>query len=321
MSLHAGGPAPTSGERPRVSVLLPVYNAGEFLAPAVESVLQQQDVELELLALDDGSTDGSGDYLDRLDDPRVTVVHQPNAGLVATLQRGLQLASHPLVARMDADDLSRPGRLRRQAEALLADPALAAVACCFATVDDGGRRLRETHLYGDPALLRRQLYFRNVLPHGAVMMRKELALAVGGYREVGPAEDYDLWCRLSDVASIGALPEVLYDHRSNPGGVSQTGRERQLQSLASLRAQLHARSPLRLPGPLAVAREGSRLVDQQPRCPDLAASYAFDCVGLAVTLARRHRWLQAARAALGAAAFGAARPRALHGAWQLARSG
>jgi glycosyltransferase involved in cell wall biosynthesis len=101
---------------PAISVLMPVYNAGRFLPAAIESILAQTCADFELIAIDDGSRDGSADVLAQFAarDPRVRVLTQENRGIVATLNRALELARAPLVARMDADDLSRRDRFAKQ---------------------------------------------------------------------------------------------------------------------------------------------------------------------------------------------------------------
>src|SRR5262245_15036509 len=95
---------------PAISVLMPVYNAGRFLAPALDSVLAQTFADFELIAIDDGSGDASGAVLAEyaVRDQRIRIFAQENRGIVATLNRALELARAPIVARMDADDLSRP---------------------------------------------------------------------------------------------------------------------------------------------------------------------------------------------------------------------
>src|SRR5262245_61704838 len=95
---------------PHVSVLLPVYNALPYLRDALDSILQQTFTDFEVLALDDASTDGSGAYLDSIDDPRMRVFHLPKAGYTTNLNVGLREARAGLVARMDADDISLPAR-------------------------------------------------------------------------------------------------------------------------------------------------------------------------------------------------------------------
>ncbi|MCY7289058.1 MAG: glycosyltransferase, partial [Cryobacterium sp.] len=198
---------------PPVTVLLPVFNGGARLPQAIESVLAQSYERFELLVIDDGSDDGTADYLDSLVDPRVRVVHQSNQGLVRTLNRGFSEASHQFVARMDADDVSEPERLAVQTQFLIENPLVAAVGSCFVTIDDEGSVLDEVHVAADARYLRRSMYFRNSFAHGAMTLRRDRVLQVGGYREVGPCEDYDLWVRLLRSYALGNVPDVLYRYR------------------------------------------------------------------------------------------------------------
>lgn len=298
---------------PAVTVLLPVYNAGEHLRAAVLSILGQSHDDIELLAINDGSTDGSGDVLDSIDDDRMRVIHQENHGLAETLNIGLRHASHEFVARMDQDDLSLPGRLEAQVRVLSSRPEVGAVACCYELMDESGVRTGSVHLPADDDYLARQLYFRNVLPHGAMMLRRSAVLDVGGYRSIGPAEDYDLWTRLSLKWRMTSLPEVLFRYRVTASGMSQTGTRRQRELLRSVRAGQHIDRPLVLPPARQIARAGRELVRRQPHCDGLAASYAFDHAGIALQLLRQRRWGAAARASAGVALFIATMPSAAAG--------
>src|SRR4051812_30964324 len=111
---------------PAVTVLMPVYNAGRFVAETVESVLAQTMRDFEFLVIDDGSTDDSRSILHRyaVGDDRMRIITQPNAGYVAALNVGLHKSRAPLVARIDADDLSDPRRLELQLARMNADPSL-----------------------------------------------------------------------------------------------------------------------------------------------------------------------------------------------------
>ena len=115
---------------PVVSVVISVFNAGALLPQAMRSVLDQEGVDFEIVVVDDGSTDGSGEALDRYarEDPRVRVLHQENAGLTKALIRGCSQARGELIARQDVDDVSLPGRLEKQARLLRSDPSLAMVS-------------------------------------------------------------------------------------------------------------------------------------------------------------------------------------------------
>ena len=204
-----------------VSVVLSVQDAGEYLKPTMESVLGQEGVDLELVAVDDGSTDGSGDvlrgYADR--DPRVRVVRQGRLGLTEGLILGCSWARGRYVARQDAADLSLPGRLARQERALAADPGLAFVSCWtevrgprmeyLYTSRDSGRAREPADIVveeGGRATL-------SDLPthHGSVMFRRDVYERVGGYRRAFYlAQDHDLWFRMAEAGRYQVLPEALY---------------------------------------------------------------------------------------------------------------
>ena len=214
---------------PRVSVVLPVRDGERFLAEAIESIRGQAD---ELIVVDDGSTDGSAEIAAGLG---ATVVRQEPLGLVAALTRGIAESSAPYVARMDADDVSLPGRLDRQVAFLEAHPRVAFVAPGVEVVDEAGTRIDEVVLPPDDASLRRRLLLRNPFTHGSVVLRRAALDAVGGYRsDYGANEDYDLWRRLARDWELAALPEILYRYRRHSQATTATdsgrvGRREQLR--------------------------------------------------------------------------------------------
>ena len=204
---------------PIVSVVMSVYNARAHVREAVESMLRQTYDDFELVVIDDGSTDGSGDLIRKFNDRRIRLVQQSNSGLAAALNHGVTLARGRYIARMDADDVSEPDRLRRQVNLLNARPEVAIVGTSFEVIDERGG-----HLYTFWALphdedIRRQLLVRNPFGHGTVMIRKEALVAVGGYRLVA-IEDYDLWIRVLHEHRGANVPDVLYRWRVNPEGMS-----------------------------------------------------------------------------------------------------
>jgi hypothetical protein len=223
MTRRTDGKAP-----PRVSVLLPVRNGEEFLAPALDSVLSQTLAELELIVVDDGSTDSTADILAGYEDPRMRVVQGQGKGISRALNLALQHSTAPYVARMDADDESLPERFARQVSAMDADPALGLIASSFEVIDPDGAHVAYRGVPLDDGALRSTLTGWSPFCHGSVMMRRAVLMSAGGY-DPGwePAEDYELWVRLAQQTRFAALPEVLYRHRSSPGGVSATRGERQ----------------------------------------------------------------------------------------------
>jgi glycosyltransferase involved in cell wall biosynthesis len=285
---------------PAVSVLMPVYDAGRFLAPAVESILAQTFSDFELIAIDDGSRDGSGEVLAEFAarDSRIRVFTQENRGIVATLNRALELARAPLVARMDADDLSRPDRFARQIEYLTEHPAVAAVSGAMDYIDESGAYLRTAVFPTSPATIATELLHRPCVCHAPVMTRTAVLRSLGGYRQqVQYAEDYDLFLRMSEVAQIANLPDVLYAVRLHP--VTISAQHTVAQELAALAARGAARlrrsgkpDPLaaaELPMPLDYRATQRMLADAMPR-PEFALAFFRAVLGRETELGSISEW-------------------------------
>jgi glycosyltransferase involved in cell wall biosynthesis len=212
---------------PRVSVVLPVRDGARYLREAVESVLGQSLADLELIVVDDGSTDETPSLLAGFDDRRLRVLRQDRLGLVPALNRGLEAAKAPYVARMDADDVSLPERLERQVAFLDAHPRAVLVVPGVELMDEEGHGVGTLVLPPADADLRRRLLLRNPITHGSVVARRSALEAVGGYRAAhGANEDYDLWRRLARDWELAALPDLLYRYRVHPGAVTKTDPER-----------------------------------------------------------------------------------------------
>jgi glycosyltransferase involved in cell wall biosynthesis len=210
--------APPLKEQPVVSVILPVYNAEAYLRAAIDSILAQTFPDFELLTLDDGSTDGSLAILRgyAASDPRVRVVSRENRGLVATLNELIAISKGRYLARMDADDLSRPQRLEKQVAYLESHPDCLAVGTQYLLVDPHGNPLCEsaneiTHEEIEAA------HFATTqgrICHPRVAMRKDAVVQVGGYRSGTQfAEDLDLFLRLGEIGKLTNLPDVLFEYR------------------------------------------------------------------------------------------------------------
>jgi glycosyltransferase involved in cell wall biosynthesis len=208
-----------------VSVLMPVYNTERFVAETTESVLAQTFRAFELIAIDDGSKDRSREILEGFAkrDPRVRVVSRPNKGLVATLNEGLALAKAPLIARIDADDLCHPQRFEKQVQALNDDPDLVAIGSCSAAIDEEGNALGNypTPLTHDE-IEKEHLRGHSSIHHPSVMFRTDVVRQLGGYRELVPCEDFDLWLRLGEIGRLANLPENLITKRLFPGSIVAT---------------------------------------------------------------------------------------------------
>jgi glycosyltransferase involved in cell wall biosynthesis len=210
---------------PAVSILLPVRNEERHLPAALGSLFRQTFRDWELVAVDDGSEDDTPALLAAaaLRDPRVRSLSRPPEGLVAALNAGLEACRAPLVARMDGDDIAHPHRLACQLAALTRDPELGVVGTAVRHFPrptlPAGMAAYETwqnSLLDHEAILR-DLFVESPLAHPSVMFRRETVLAAGGYRDMGWAEDYDLWLRLAAKGvRFARLPQALLFWRDRP---------------------------------------------------------------------------------------------------------
>jgi glycosyltransferase involved in cell wall biosynthesis len=209
---------------PLVSVLLAVHNDARFLREAVESVLCQTLDDLELLVVDDASTDETPEVLAEVSDPRLVLVrNEEQAGLAASLNRAIDAASGRYVARLDADDVALPDRLRLQVERIRADARTAVVGSAVVDVDEDGRRGR-THVMPQGAMpLRWHALFSSPFFHPTVLVDRQVLDAHGlRYDPSFPeSEDYDLWTRLFAYVDGDNLSEPLVLKRVHAAQASQ----------------------------------------------------------------------------------------------------
>jgi hypothetical protein len=210
---------------------MPVFNGGAWLAQAVESVRVQSFADFELIVVDDGSTDRTGQIVEDAarSDGRIRLVRQEHLGISIALNRGVELARAPVIARMDADDVAAPDRLRVQIAFLEAHSSVAAVGSWAHVIDDGGRRIGDRRPATEPSQLRDMLPRQNPFIHASMMMRADTFRGLGGYRPaLDGAEDYDLWLRMSEHAALANVPEFLLSYRSSPVPADSPGARKQL---------------------------------------------------------------------------------------------
>ena len=226
--------------RPDVSVVMGVRDDAPYLTETVESVLSQEGPRLELVVVDDGSTDGSREILRSyaVRDPRIRVVEQQHEGLTRALIRGCAMAGAEYVARQDAADVSRPGRLAAQAAALGADACVALVSCWTDMCGPEWEYLHTRRGSGRAELPVDAVERRNgkaalvdaPTHHGSVMFRRRAYDRVGGYREeFYLAQDRDLWYRLAEEGRLQVLARPLYAARVLPDSRTSTHRDVQLR--------------------------------------------------------------------------------------------
>ncbi|KIU52582.1 MULTISPECIES: glycosyltransferase [Bradyrhizobium] len=211
---------------PAVSVVLSVRNGGSDLPKALETILNQSFRDFELIAINNGSTDGTHEFLDQITDSRVRVYHQEDAGLAAALNRGISLARGRYIARQDHDDWALPNRIEQQVAFLDANPDHALVGTrAEVWIGDSPTGRFHDHPTED-AELRFALLFNNYFVHSSVMIRKAALDEVGVYttdRSRQPPEDYELWSRIARRFRIANLPERLTIYREVSTSMSREG--------------------------------------------------------------------------------------------------
>ena len=218
-----------------VSVVMGVYNGERQLPVTLDSILNQQGVDFEVVVVDDGSTDGTMSILEQWTSsaPRMKVYRQDRAGLTRALITGCLLARGEFIARQDVGDLSHPTRLKKQRDLLASSPELTFVSCQFLRLGPAGEKLADP-IPADRgkaiiASLTTHLVNGMETPHhGSVMFRRSAYEQVGGYRpEFYFAQDLDLWSRLIEVGDLAFVDEVLYEAGFAPGDISARYRDKQ----------------------------------------------------------------------------------------------
>ena len=243
---------------PRVTVVMPVYNAERFINEAIESILRQTFTDFEFVIVDDGSSDRSLEVIRAHVDPRVRLFSNgSNLGVVQTLNRGIALALGSLIARMDADDIAMPNRLELQVGHFDKHPEVAALSGAMQLVDGGGHVGQTVSVPRDSETIRRCFaHGENPLHHPASMFRRSAFEAVGGYRRAfAHAEDLDLWLRLAERGELANLDEVVLRYRLHSAQVSFVHLEQQVVSaegafLAARERRAGRRDPFDGPEPV-----------------------------------------------------------------------
>jgi len=225
---------------PLVTVVVAVANGERYVRQAVESVLRQGVTDLELLVVDDASTDATPEILEAVEDERLRVLRQgERRGLAGSLNRGLDEARGRYLARMDADDVALPQWLARSLQLLGRGASVGFVGSGVLDIDEGGRPGRlHVHEAGRASVRWRALFSAPVF-HDTVVLERDL-LEHNRLRydtAFGESEDYDLWTRLLEVTEGDAVETPLVLHRLHAGQASRLrgGLQRSLALEVSLR--------------------------------------------------------------------------------------
>jgi glycosyltransferase involved in cell wall biosynthesis len=211
---------------PLVSVVVPMRNAEKYVSAALESVLREKAVALEVVVVDDGSTDSSADRVAALQDPRVRVIPGPRKGFAACMNSGLSAARGELLMECDADDLYPPGRISAQARWLQRHPQFDAVCGSFSTIDAASRPVADllATIGTSQAEITAELLQGVTRTHFCTYaLRAAVVRAVGGFRdyfETGCDVDYQL--RLGERARVMYRPENAYLYRLHDASLTHT---------------------------------------------------------------------------------------------------
>jgi glycosyltransferase involved in cell wall biosynthesis len=215
--------------QPLITVLIPTYNCEQYIQEAVQSILDQTYTNFECIIIDDCSTDGTIDIIKRFDDPRINLIIKPkNSGYTNSLNSGLTIAKGKYIARMDGDDVSLPNRFEKQIEVLEQDEDLVVCGSIFRIIDT------ETIIFAPEYHedITIGLLKDSCIGHPTAMIKKSVLVDnnINYNIDFEPAEDYDLWVRLSKIGKLHNLQEVLFMYRLHDNQVSITKKEIQRKS-------------------------------------------------------------------------------------------
>jgi glycosyltransferase involved in cell wall biosynthesis len=217
-----------------VSVVMGVYNAECYVEEAINSILNQTYKNIELIIINDGSTDRSFEILESFkEDTRIKIIHlKKNQGAAHCLNLGVKHANGSWIAIQDADDLSLPNRIEEQAKYVTRHPNIGAVGSfinCIHGLEEISKEILTWEAEGHNAsteYLYEHRFFSNYICHGSVMLSKSVFERLGGYDPAYKiAYDYDLWMRMMEILPIHKLPKVLYQYRIYSDSLSRLNRQ------------------------------------------------------------------------------------------------
>ena len=210
-------------ENALLTVLMPVYNAERFLKEAIDSILAQTFTAFEFIIINDASTDSSAAIIQSYTDPRIRYIrNETNLGISATLNRGIELSTTEWIARMDADDISYPGRLEKQFAFCKQHPECALISCWTRVITEDKQIVR-TETYNS------RYYYYNLtfecwIYHPSILFKKSAARYTVPY-----AEDFELFWQLLRKYKIGNVPEVLLDYRITSASLHQVIKKKEYE--------------------------------------------------------------------------------------------
>lgn len=276
---------------PVVSIVISAYNAGPHLADTLACCLAQSYRAVEIVLVDDGSTDGSVERLAPADDSRLHLLRQENAGKSVALNRALEVARGDYYCILDADDLMHADRVARQVEALEANPDLAAVFCGHELILDGRRVAPLAREKGREACGRDIDAFRIPAHDPTVMFRRSMVSGIRYDPDLRIGQGYDYILRVGETRPMMVLGECLYSYRVHRGSNTRRRPEERLEYIR----RVIDRARERRGSPGAAAKPGKRSLRGRSLADNNLAAHFMESV---VDLRRRGRWRAAIRTGL-----------------------
>jgi glycosyltransferase involved in cell wall biosynthesis len=235
---------------PKISVILPTYNGSKWIEKSVRGVLAQSFSDLELLIIDDGSTDSTKSIIQKIskEDGRIVYIkNENNSGIQKSLNRGLKESNGAYVARIDDDDeWTDKDKLRSQLDFLEGNLDHVLVGTGVVVVDESGKELMRYLLPETDKEIRPRILGKNCFVHSSAMFRKSTAMKFGGYgegREVLHVEDYDLWLKLGTTGKLANLPSYSVKFTLRPGNISSRNKIDQFKKDLELTQKYRSRYP------------------------------------------------------------------------------
>lgn len=239
---------------PAVSVLLPCWNAARTLPETLSSLTHQTLSDFEIIAVDDGSTDGTLEILEdwQVRDPRLRIITREHAGIVPTVNAGWPACQSPYIARMDADDRAHPERLALQVQYLEDHPQTAAVGSLVRGFpeDQVGKGFELYYEWLNSLVTHeeicREIFVESPLPNPSMTTRREWLVRLGGYQDHGWPEDYDFWLRMYLAGGhFAKILRVLLEWREHPDRLTHTDSRYSVKNFLRAKAHYLIQSPLR----------------------------------------------------------------------------
>lgn len=201
-----------------LAVIMPVHNGASYLREAIDSILKQTYKDFEFIIIDDGSTDNSLNILNSYKDKRITIQRlETRKGISDALNEGFSKSKAPLIARMDADDIALPDRLRIQIDYLKSHPEIGVLGTSLKLIPSN----KIWSYPEDDSLIKARMLFNNCFAHSSVMFRRSVSNSNAPFSGTFPhMEDYDLWCHLAASTTFANLPQALLKYRQSPQSVS-----------------------------------------------------------------------------------------------------